>query len=85
MTTKFDTNWIMKTAQGMYEVAIKYNSRFTLARAINMATERAKKLNEALQNMNCKINEHDNITRSYDFSSVQSLDSVYGCRAYCGD
>ena len=85
MTTKYDINWIMKTAQGMYEVAIKYNSRFTMERAINIATQRAQELNAALQDTTCKIDKHGNITRLHDFGSIQSLNSIYGKHTYCGD
>lgn len=85
MRTKYDTNWIMKTAQGIFEMAINCNSRFTMERAINIASQRAQELNAALQDTTCKIDEHDNITRSYDFSNIQSLDSIYGCGMYCGD
>mgnify|MGYP007135765421 FL=1 len=84
MATKYDTNWIMSTAQRMYEATLRYNSRFTMEKAIDRATERAKELNEALNNSACTIDEHDNIIELYDFSNIQSL-SVYGSGMYCGD
>ena len=85
MTTKYNTAWIAKTAQEMFEITIKYNYRFTLEKAVDMATKRARELNEALNNPTYKIDEHDNIIQVYDFNNVQSLDSIYGCHAYCGD
>ncbi|WP_455510974.1 hypothetical protein [Butyricimonas paravirosa] len=85
MTTKYDTNWIMKTAQLIFESTVKYNSRFTMEKALAIATERAQSLIEALAAPKCTIDEHDHITKVYDFKNVQSLDSIYGCRAYCGD
>lgn len=85
MKTKYDADWIMKTAQLIFESAVKYNSRFTMEKAIIRATERAQSLIEALADPKCMIDEHDHIIKVYDFKNVQSLDSIYGCRAYCGD
>ena len=85
MTIKYDTNWIMKTAQGIYEMTIRYNSHFTMEKAITRATERAQRLNEALADPTCEIDEHDHIIKVYDFKNIQSLDSIYGSRMYCGD
>lgn len=85
MTTKYNTDWIMKTAQELFEMMIKFNTHFTMERAINIATQRAQELNATLQDTTCKIDEHGNITRSYDFGNIQSLNSIYGRHSYCGD
>ena len=85
MTTKYNTDWIAKTAQEMFEMMIKFNSRFTMEKAINIAKQRAQELNTALQDTTYKIDEHGNITRSYDFGNIQSLNSIYGRHKYCGD
>ena len=70
---------------GIYNLTVKYNSRFTMEKAITRATERAQRLNEALADPTCEIDEHDHIIKVYDFKNIQSLDSIYGYKMYCGD
>ena len=85
MKTRYDADWIIKTAMGIYNLTVKYNSRFTMEKAITRATERAQRLNEALADPTCEIDEHDHIIKIYDFKNIQSLDSIYGYKMYCGD
>ena len=61
MKTRYDADWIIKTAMGIYNLTVKYNSRFTMEKAITRATERAQRLNEALADPTCEIDEHDHI------------------------
>ena len=67
MKTRYDADWIIKTAMGIYNLTVKYNSRFTMEKAITRATERAQRLNEALADPTCEIDEHDHIIKVYDF------------------
>ena len=76
---------IIEAAAEIFNETIRYNYRFTMEKAIEIATKQAVAIQMASRDSSLQVNSNGVIHRFYDYGNITSIDSVYGHHGYCGD